>query len=415
MFHQVVFEHLSSFISDRKRKKQPQKEKEVKNTSSSSSSSSTSIINEITSEHQHTPSPQPPPKESKDPISSDLNSLVFEYILSRQTSKLVALVKKNPRVLSALLEGKDSHGRIVRGYPIQIAGMAGECRLTPRKGMQRFIPREFSTTEEKTEAAEDGLIHELAKAGGLSESDVTAQLAPIFSPEAMKENEARIQRVVTVVKDFGKTLLETRLPERKGKTDQERKKEFETAQAICKPAIDVLRNTLKKLISQEVISSAYIFDTHILLEAMNSFNDPDGLSTLKTDLFFVHAIGTLQSLLTVRDKQLMDWGIVRYNGCVFNIVDDEKPKHCESPDLGVKFYVGGWGQKSTTTPTGGEYHEMLNGLMDLALMKNENIIVRNGCPLPPPREYNNIRYPCGSSWRDDAGTIDKAPSLSSRR
>ena len=251
-----------------------------------------------------------------------------------EVDRVVALVKNNPSYLSSPTEGRDRLGRRVQGTLLQIAAMAGDVNLRELK------------EEEKQHR---GIVELLQEAGNLLNDDVAKQLHPVlFSEAAIKANEARNEYILTALKQFAESILQT--------------VEFEqsSTQALlvglkkCELAINTFRATLQSTFN-DVVMSGYVFDTRILHQAMAWFEQKNNLDrfggwwTLATDIFWVNVIGTLQCIASSRDAQ------VYRKGMSFIVDGHQMPERSlenafgysfllSTSDLGVYVFLGGIGK-----------------------------------------------------------------------
>lgn len=198
------------------------------------------------------------------------------------------LVKKNPSLACHHVIGTDPRGRRVAGTLLQIAAMAGDVNL--KEGIQ----------EEKHRGAVERVIA-VAK---LSPEEAARQVFDVIgSNEAKEANEKRNQRVMDAIKRLGEGIIRTR--ETHPGEDFER---FKALQIHCKGLIDQFEKELASIFN-EVITSGYIFDPKILQDAIKWFEENvarfgDWWSN-QSDIFWVNGIGTLQSLLSSRDAQVV--------------------------------------------------------------------------------------------------------------
>ena len=263
-----------------------------------------------------------------------LTSAANDILEGSQASvaRVIALIKKYPLILQYSTQGRDRLGRCVKGTLLQIAAMAGDVNI-----------RELSE-EEKNHR---GIVERLREAGNLSAEDVAKQLHPVlFSEEAMQANAARNKRILDAVKQFGESILQTVIeePARWSETA------LKAAQEKCQLAINAFQTTLQNTF-KDVITSGYLFDISILHEAMVWLETKENLDRfgswwqLKSDIFWVNGIGSLQSITAARDAQVVRAGIG-------NVVDgralpardlkneDGPSLFLPSSRLGLDFFLG---------------------------------------------------------------------------
>jgi len=212
----------------------------------------------------------------------------------------LALIKANGKeVLNVPTQGRDRFGTCIEGRTLlQMAGMAGDVNLREKKA---------------TEKDDHGAVELFAQAAGLTKDEIAEQLFPVlFSEEAKKINEARKNRVLTILIEFAENILKRKkdLPTRWNTID-----EFKAAQARCQPEINTLRKDLLGIVSNQTITAGYILDSHIPVELTQWFERPDNLDrfggwwSLVSDLFYVHGYGSLQYVAAARDAHIFQAGI----------------------------------------------------------------------------------------------------------
>jgi hypothetical protein len=217
----------------------------------------------------------------------------------------VDLVKKTPSILNYSVQAADPKGRTLERKPLQIAAMAGD----------------FDFKEDLAEK-DRGIVERLALAASLSKEEIDEQLQIITSEEAIHQNEARNQRVLTAIKAFGEGILEIKkaiviensLQNNEDKTSHTppTQMSFEDFQARCKPIIDKLEKALQPN-PQEVIRLGYIFDIKIRRDAEVWFKDKvnsfGGWYSNQSNVFYVNGIGKLDNNLSARDAQAVLGGM----------------------------------------------------------------------------------------------------------
>lgn len=91
----------------------------------------------------------------------------------------------------------------------------------------------------------------------------------INSAEAKAANDRRNERILSAVKRFGKAIL---LKSKEYKGDKEDYNNFKAFQALCEPLIEQLERDLRPD-PHEIITSGYIYDPAVLVEAHQWFEE----------------------------------------------------------------------------------------------------------------------------------------------
>ncbi len=212
----------------------------------------------------------------------------------KMIEEAMSLAKMNPTLLSRQARAIDRLGRVVEGTPLQIAWMAGDIDMINKVTKQKAC----------------GVAERLITVSGLSQHIVEKQKEVITSKEAIQKNSERNNRYLDAIKKFGEGLIEkSKAYKRNGSGDHGN---FILFQSLCQPLIDQLEKDLAS-ISDEVISSGYIFDPAILREAGKWFEANIkrfvSFHTVHSDVFWVNGFGKLQSKLSSRDLQFAKIGI----------------------------------------------------------------------------------------------------------
>lgn len=235
----------------------------------------------------------------------------------KEVSQALDLIKikltKDPAYLDFAIEAVDHLQRKVKGTLLQIVAMAADV-----------VSVDGIENEE-----EHGLVERLAIMGKLSTEEITSQLQIITSHEAKRANEKRNQRILNAVKRFGEELLvkwkefeETMLDTSEGPAlknlsieskqylnrmlGPSRPRYKMRLEDFCKPIIDELNATL---ISNETITSGFIFDLAILRETVKwleeNMKDFDAKRRLPGNLYSRCVVEPLRAKLSMRDIQVV--------------------------------------------------------------------------------------------------------------
>ncbi len=265
-------------------------------------------------------------------IQYRLEQAANDFLREGNIDKALALIEQNSNVINIETRGTDRLGRCIKGRTLlQIAGMGSDVNLR----------------EKKVEEKDHGAVELFAQAAKLTKDEVATQLFPVlFSNEAKNANEARQQRVLAVVKEFGESIIrrKTELPE-----SWDTIEEFRAAQAKCQPEIDKLRNDLIRIVSNEVTTFGYIFDTHIYDAFCKWFTDNrkrfSGWSSVISDLIWVNGYGSLQYVASAADAHIhrqgigtvVDFGVVPTRTFINS---DGSTYFTSLSRLGLDFYLG---------------------------------------------------------------------------
>jgi len=233
-------------------------------------------------------------------IQHHLESAANEFLTEGKIDMALALVRVNGKeVLNVPTQGRDRFGtRIEERTLLQMAGMMRDVNLRKKKAKEK---------------EDHGAVELLAQAARLATDEVKDQLFPVlFSDEAKRINEARKNRVLTVLIEFAENILKRKadLPKTWNRIE-----EFNAAQAKCQPELNKLRKDLLGIVSDQTITAGYILDSHIIVELAQWFNDLNnlkrfgGLRSLVSDLFWVSSYGLLQYIAPACDAHIHGAGI----------------------------------------------------------------------------------------------------------
>lgn len=215
-------------------------------------------------------------------------------------AKALALVTESPWVINYETDGYDRFGTCIKGRTLlQMAAMIGD------------VNHRDKMLEEKDD---HGMVELLKKAGRLTEEEVAKQVYPVlFSDEAKNANETRKNRILTAMQRFGESLIN-----RKNKMpyDWNGAHTFKSVQTQFQSEIDILRNDLIQIVSNQVITAGYILDPQIYIECEKLFHEyincGEWTWTFEhpaADFFCVITYGLLQYISAAPDARMHLTGI----------------------------------------------------------------------------------------------------------
>jgi hypothetical protein len=232
-------------------------------------------------------------------------------LLCRDIEGVEKLVKQNPNILYLTVEAKDHRGRRVRGTLLQLAILAGDVNIRPKKN----------------NAKDHGAVERLK--AYLPELESVRQLQATQVNGWEQETAARMQVYMDALKTFLNAICT-------GKAST-----FDGLIVELEDSIKAFKSAFTPH-PDAVITTGFIFDTQIFLSANLAADRLNGCLSAKSEVFDVIGFGTLQANASACDIQILITGIhsvmLRHQDPDYRLNSVDIPSSLSG--LGVSFVLG---------------------------------------------------------------------------